>query len=63
MSVGFKCPLTFLLKLYIKAMSVFAVYSLIAHIVQFGNEPYPKAVLIGYGSVACAEIYVLMVAV
>ena len=37
------------------------MYSLRTHVVKFRNEPYPKAVLIRYGSVACAVVYVMLV--
>ncbi len=37
------------------------MYSLRTHVVKFRNEPYPKAVLIRYGSVACAVVDVMLV--
>ena len=37
------------------------MYSLGTHVVKLRNEPYPKAVLVRYGSVACAVVDVMFV--
>ena len=60
MSVRFVCPLAVLFSLHIQ-FYISVMYSLGTHVVKLRNEPYPKAVLVRYGSVACAVVDVMFV--